>query len=82
MRPIRRTLAWLLPLVLVTALAGEAIACPNCKEAVSAQPADQAGMAQGYNWSVLFMLGVPFTLLGTGTFMVVRAARNGSLPEL
>jgi hypothetical protein len=39
-------------------------------------------MAQGYNWSVLVMLAVPFTLAGTGTLMVVRAARRGTLPEL
>jgi hypothetical protein len=64
------------------ALPGEAVACPNCKEAVSAQPSEMAGMARGYNYSVLFMLSVPFTLLGTGTFMVVRAARRGALPEL
>ena len=59
-----------------------ATACPNCKEAVSAQPSDMADMARGYNWSVLVMLAVPFTLLGSGTLMVVRAARRGTLPEL
>ena len=63
-------------------LTGPAAACPNCKEAVSAQPSEVAGMARGYNWSVLLMLAVPFTLLGTGTLMVVRAAKRGTLPEL
>jgi hypothetical protein len=69
------------PLV-VLALTGSATACPNCKEAVAAQPSEVANMARGYNWSVLLMLAVPFTLLGTGTLMVVRAARQGTLPEL
>jgi hypothetical protein len=87
MRPVRRILLVLpltltLTFVLILGLAGSARACPNCKEAVSAQPSELAGMAQGYNWSVLFMLAVPFTLLGTGTLMVVRAARRGALPEL
>jgi hypothetical protein len=59
-----------------------ALACPNCKEAVSAQPSETAGMAQGYNLSVLFMLGVPFTLLGTGAFLVLRGVKNGSFPEM
>ncbi len=57
-------------------------ACPNCKEAVSAQPSEVAGMANGYNWSVLLMLVTPFTLLGTGAFVVVRASRLGILPEM
>ena len=33
-------------LSLLLLFAGEASACPNCKEAVSAQPADVANMAQ------------------------------------
>jgi hypothetical protein len=71
-----------LTLALGLGVAGPASACPNCKEAVSAQPSEAAGMAEGYNWSVLLMLAVPFTMLGTGSLMVVRAARRGTLPEL
>jgi hypothetical protein len=77
-----RGLAAVLMLTLSLELAGTAQACPNCKEAVSAQPSEVAGMARGYNWSVLLMLAVPFTMLGTGTLVVVRAARRGALPEL
>jgi hypothetical protein len=69
-------------LILLLGLTPSAGACPNCKEAVSAQPSEVAGMARGYNWSVLLMLAVPFTMLGTGTLVVVRAARRGALPEL
>jgi hypothetical protein len=58
-----------------------ATACPNCKEAVAAQPTEVAGMARGYNWSVLVMLAMPFTMLGTGAFFVARAVKRGSLPE-
>ena len=39
-------------------------------------------MSQGYNWSVLFMLAVPFTMLGTGTLAIIRASKRGTLPEL
>jgi len=60
----------------------EATACPNCKEAVSATSSEAANMADGFNWSVMFMLSVPFSLLGTGAFMVRRAVKNGSFPEL
>ena len=83
MRLVRRTVPLrLLTLVLVLGVATTVTACPNCKEAVSAQPSEMAGMARGYNWSVMVMLAVPFTLLGTGTLMVVRAAKQGTLPEL
>jgi len=59
-----------------------ASACPNCKEAVAAQPSEVGTMKNGYNWSVLFMMAMPFALLGTGGFMVARAVKNGALPEM
>jgi hypothetical protein len=81
---VRRRI-FLLPLLaaaLSFAMASSAWACPNCKEAVAAQPSEVAAMARGYNWSILLMLGMPFTLLGTGAFLVTRAAKRGALPEL
>lgn len=69
-------------LVALLALTSAATACPNCKEAVAAQPNEVAAMARGYNYSVLFMLAVPFTLMSTGAFFVRRAAKRGLLPEL
>jgi hypothetical protein len=56
-------------------------ACPNCKEAVSLQSGEAANQANGYNWSVMFMLTVPFSMVGTGAFMIHRAVKRGSLPE-
>ena len=66
--------------VLALGLAGEAAACPNCKEAVAAQPSAVAAMKNGYNWSVLFMMAMPFTLFGTGALMVAAGliAATGS----
>lgn len=63
-------------------LTGPARACPNCKEAVAAQPGDSGNAARGFNISVMFMVSVPFALLGTGTLMVFRAAKRGGFPEL
>jgi hypothetical protein len=57
-------------------------ACPNCKEAVSLQGSEVANAASGYNWSVVFMLAVPFSIMGTGAFMVRRAVKRGLLPEM
>jgi hypothetical protein len=41
-----------------------------------------ASMKNGYNWSVLFMMGMPFTLLGTGAVMIARGIKHGTLPEM
>jgi len=75
-------------LVLALGVAGQVSACPLCKEAVAAQDdaASRGGqpttfMKNGYNWSVLFMMAMPFALLGTGAFMVARAVKRGSMPE-
>ncbi len=57
-------------------------ACPNCKEAVSLQDGEAANQANGYNWSVMFMIAVPFSMMGTGAFALHRAAKRGSLPEM
>ncbi len=62
--------------------AREAAACPNCKEAVTATSSEAASMADGFNWSVMLMLTVPFSLMGTGALMVRRAVKMGTFPEL
>ncbi len=80
--PTARLKSLIAAVMLSLLLAGPVLACPNCKEAVSAQPADVARMAGGYNWSILLFLGMPVTLLGTGAFMVRRAVKLGILPEL
>ncbi len=62
--------------------ANRAWACPNCKDAVSLQDEEVTNLSSGYNWSVIFMLTVPFSMIGTGAFLVQRVARRGGLPEL
>ena len=71
-----------LALVLALAIAPRASACPNCKEAVANQDDDAARLADGYSWSILVMMAMPFTLLGTGSYLIARAVRRGSLPEM
>ena len=82
---MRLTRKWFMVLALIWAsfaCGNAAVACPNCKEAVAAQPKESGRVAGGYNWSILFMIAVPFTMLGTGVFLVRRAAANGAFPEL
>jgi hypothetical protein len=79
---VRLTASVFVLLVLTLGLAEDARACPNCKEAVAAQPSEVASMKAGYNWSVLFMMAMPFTLLGTGALMIAREVKRGTLPEM
>ncbi len=69
-------------LVVLAGSLTQARACPNCKEAVSASEGEVASSSQGYNWSVVFMLCVPFSMVGTGAFIVRRAVKRGLLPEM
>ncbi len=76
----------ILPVLAISAAllaAQPAQACPNCKEAVANQEgADGEGLRQGYFWSIIMMLSVPLSVVSAGTFMVVRAAKRGALPEM
>lgn len=78
----RRVFMASLVLALGLCLAGEARACPSCKEAVANQPGDASRVQDGYSYSILLMMAMPLVLLGTGTFFVLRAARRGDLPEM
>lgn len=84
MRRIRRaamlTIALALPMMLP--FSRVAHACPNCKEAVSIGAGEATNLANGYNWSVLFMIAVPFSMMGTGALAIHRAVKRGSIPEL
>lgn len=79
---MRRATRHLVPVLALIVCSSSAWACPNCKEAVAAQPSEMENMARGYNYSVLLMLGMPFTLLGTGAFAVARAVKRGTIPEM
>ena len=80
---LRRTMfrCVVLPLALacVVVVAAVAEACPNCKEAVAQNDSDQMRIARGYFWSILFMMSMPFAIVGSfGTYVFIqsRKARN------
>jgi hypothetical protein len=50
-------------LVITATLAQPAVACPNCKENFAEQ-ANGQNLARGFYWSILFMMGTPFAILG------------------
>lgn len=67
--------------VALALLAPHASACPNCKEAVSEQSNAQ-DLKSGYYYSIIFMIGMPATMLGAGIFTITRLAKKGLLPEM
>lgn len=76
-------LAALLGLAILSSVgASVASACPNCKEAMAANDPAHNGLVKGYFYSILLMMGTPFTTLGLFSAVMyrevlkARAARN------
>jgi len=74
-----RTAVRLAAIVLLLALVVPALAaaCPLCKEAAS--DADKPGAAsvwRGMYWSILFMIGAPFAMVGTMILLIRRTRRR------
>jgi hypothetical protein len=46
-------------------IASVAAACPNCKEGLAQNDPQGQSIAAGYYYSILFMMGMPFAILGT-----------------
>ena len=65
-------------LVVVLLAATLAKACPNCQETLARDPAQQ-GLAKGIYYSILFMMSMPFAILGTFgglAYLSIRRART------
>jgi hypothetical protein len=68
----------LLAICLVLALSSAAWACPGCKEALANSEGGGGDLRAGFFWSILFMLSMPFLILGglcTAMYLAVRRAR-------
>jgi len=72
-----------LALVLVCLIASVAGACPTCKEGLAQTDPHGQSVAAGYFYSILFMMAMPFTILGTfGSLAYIsirRAQRNADV---
>ena len=66
-----------IPVALVAVLiCSEALGCPNCKDAVDTSDPDGLNVARGYFYSILLMLAMPFTLVGSFGAYVWREMRR------
>ncbi len=73
-----RRLATLASFVAIVVLltAADAFGCPNCKDAVNTSDPDGLNLARGYFYSILLMLAMPFTLIGSFGCYVWREMRK------
>ncbi len=49
----------------VLLLESAAWACPSCKESLGHSDPARANVVRGYFWSILFMMSMPFVILGS-----------------
>jgi len=56
--------------------AAEAIGCPNCKDGVNTSDPAGLNLARGYFFSILIMLAMPLTLIGSFAAYVWREMRR------
>lgn len=53
-----------------------ASACPTCKDALAENDPNHANVVRGYFYSILFMMAMPFLLLGSfGSYMYLEVRR-------
>ncbi len=78
---LRRGLPIWLAMILLIGLASVADACPTCKQALEENDPHGSQMMAGYFYSILFMMSMPFVLIGTFggfAYLSVRRARKES----
>jgi len=74
----------LLVLVAVVLATTTAFACPTCKDGLGADDPSSQAMARGYFFSILFMMAMPFVLIGTfggAAYLSIRRAREQQLAK-
>ena len=76
MRAFARVAAVLLLVVLV--LPAVLSACPLCKDATpdAEYPGGSASLGRGFYYSILLMIAVPWTAVGTVAFLIFRRRRR------
>jgi len=74
MKPSTRILVLALAVGLVAA--ADALGCPNCKDGVNTSDPDGLNIARGDFYSIILMLAMPFTLVGTFGCYVWREMRR------
>jgi len=68
-----------LALAVVVLIAGVVHACPTCSDGLANADPQHQSVAAGYYYSILFMMSMPFAILGTFgslAYLSIRRARD------
>ena len=58
-------------------------ACPTCKDGIAENDPQQAALVKGYFYSILFMMAMPFVILGTfGSFAYLSIRKAQAANEV
>jgi hypothetical protein len=72
---LRTLLQVMLSVALVACLASAAWACPTCREDLANSPQGR-GLAAGFYYSILFMMSMPFLIMGTLGTVAYRSVKR------
>lgn len=66
-----------IPIYIVTLMVAveRVFACPACKDSFT-RTGSNGSIGDAYSWSILFMLGVPVTIIATAIVVVARRLRQ------
>lgn len=81
---LRRVVLASLVLAVCLLVVGDASACPTCSEGMSGHDPVSQARATGYFYSILFMMAMPFVIIGTfgsAAYMSIRRARAQQAAE-
>ena len=79
LRAFSRYAITLLVLVAVATTATTALACPTCTDGLAGNDPGSQAIARGYFYSILFMMAMPFVIIGTfggAAYLSIRRARE------
>lgn len=81
-RVIRVALVGCLAATVLAVAPAVADACPTCKDAIAENDPQHQQMVKGYYYSILFMMSMPFVVLGTfGSLAYVSIKRSRQDPH-
>jgi hypothetical protein len=80
MRRVLRFIAAIAIVALVLTAGATAWACPTCREGLADNPAGQS-LARGFYYSILFMMSMPFLILGTLGTVAYRSVRKAKVEQ-
>jgi hypothetical protein len=76
MRNLSRWQMWFVAVAVVAVLATVASACPSCKEGLDQNDPHHQSVAAGFYYSILFMLSMPYIILGSFGYLAYLSIRR------